>query len=49
MDYQPQLRKKRTASDKKKGKVFVYNQKSIRIREGQLGNQKAKNPIKDGT
>ena len=39
----PKLRKKHTANDKKKNKVFVYNQKSIRIKEQQLKNMEANN------
>ena len=42
MDSQPKLRKKHTANDKKKNKTFMYNQKSIRIKEEQLKNQKSK-------
>lgn len=38
----PKLRKKHTSNDKKKNKVFVYNQKSIRIKEQQIQNNISK-------
>lgn len=41
MDH-PNLRKKHVANDKKRGKVFVYNSKFIRIREHQLMNRISK-------